>query len=562
MEAHSNTDIEATEHHSASHLDDSILGSSASTVQASGHRTTETTASFVAIDLNEDSRSEDCLKEGVSNCNHSSGGTPPSDGPKVLVDEYGRSSSNGRDVQHITDIDVQGIESSIRTGKQAQKNKQPSLYFIHGLLACLTKLVRQSSYSGAQEAGVGVNNQPMERSQVPLDRTKTKENSRVVLSRYTAMDSKLGDPQECSPESGLNMDSPEPSSSPSTEEYYCRTHSLVPGDDPLFQTNPLNSGNSYLVADWTQHQREWNSEIGFPTKTEPETILKRINETDSGNSRSIKRSKKAEEVVELNQRSLACPFYKHDSNKYHDCRHNMLKRIKDVKQHVVRKHKKPDFYCPICFSKFKEANARDTHIQERQCTAERNPIYDGISEDQKKELSQYSSRGKSIEEQWNDTWRIIFPKIGPPTSPYLGTDQEEMVSLIRKFWDEKQDKIISSAFKTQPLIDGHTPYVTSLMKTILDLFEAEASEWTPPQGSLSYYESGPSASESTDWSLGLYPTDPKIPGEFIPPSSLDTPYTNLMNPEQLVNITFDEVMGWTNSEWPQSDLLSGMNIEG
>ncbi|KAH8761561.1 hypothetical protein F5883DRAFT_125404 [Diaporthe sp. PMI_573] len=45
---------------------------------------------------------------------------------------------------------------------------------------------------------------------------------------------------------------------------------------------------------------------------------------------------------------LACPFSKLDGNRYHACRKFELRRVKDVKQHISRKHFRPEFYCPRC----------------------------------------------------------------------------------------------------------------------------------------------------------------------------------------------------------------------
>lgn len=206
------------------------------------------------------------------------------------------------------------------------------------------------------------------------------------------------------------------------------------------------------------------------------------------NIRSSKERKKSEDGAETNQRSLACPFYKHDSYKYHDCRQNVLRRIKDVKQHIIRKHRKPDFYCPVCFETFDEAILRDAHIQERGCTSQSDPIYDGISADQKKALGQYSGRGKLIECQWNDVWHVIFPESAPPKSPYLGNYREEIIPQIRDFWNEKRDQITSSVLQTQPVNDHHTQFVYSLMEDIFNRFEEESSRWTPLRGPANRYE--------------------------------------------------------------------------
>ncbi len=69
-----------------------------------------------------------------------------------------------------------------------------------------------------------------------------------------------------------------------------------------------------------------------------------------------------------NKPLLACPFYKWDAHKYHDCLRYGLRRIKDVKQHVYRRHTKPDLYCAVCYQVFSSADARDAHVRGMDCS--------------------------------------------------------------------------------------------------------------------------------------------------------------------------------------------------
>ncbi|KAI1491721.1 hypothetical protein F5X96DRAFT_451763 [Biscogniauxia mediterranea] len=170
----------------------------------------------------------------------------------------------------------------------------------------------------------------------------------------------------------------------------------------------------------------------------------------------------------MNSRSFACPFYKSNSNKYSDCRTNILTRIKDVKQHVYRKHSKPHLYCPLCFEVFTKAKSRDNHIRQETCVPQRDPGYDGISEDQKESLREKSVRGKPVEEQWRDVWYIIFPGATPPESPYLQSYREEVASTIRSFWDENKDQVISETIKTVPVTRS---LLDKGMDTLIMLFE-------------------------------------------------------------------------------------------
>ncbi|RYP63110.1 hypothetical protein DL769_007067 [Monosporascus sp. CRB-8-3] len=202
-----------------------------------------------------------------------------------------------------------------------------------------------------------------------------------------------------------------------------------------------------------------------------------------------------------------------DSHKYLNCRANVLRRIKDVKQHILRKHKKPDFYCPVCFQVFDEARARDNHIQARNCVSQPKLTYDGISAEQRKALSN-ASRGKTIKEQWCDTWHVIFPDIQPPKSPYLGSYKEEMVSLFRSFWYKRRSRIISDVLNAQDCVVSDPEIVLNLMERIFDQFETE------PSSSEASNDADPAPPYKMDDTTGFGLAHQDSSGEYTQNSSL------------------------------------------
>jgi hypothetical protein len=142
---------------------------------------------------------------------------------------------------------------------------------------------------------------------------------------------------------------------------------------------------------------------------------------------------------------LACPFYRGNPWKYHTCQKYDLQRIKDVKQHINRKHVKPDFYCARCYEVFVDATSRDAHTREGICDIRGHPQFDGITDSQRGELRECHKRGKEITEQWYYMWDILFKGQPRPKSPYIGNYREEMGPLIRHFWTSKRPEIISNA---------------------------------------------------------------------------------------------------------------------
>ncbi|KPM43050.1 hypothetical protein AK830_g3524 [Neonectria ditissima] len=202
-------------------------------------------------------------------------------------------------------------------------------------------------------------------------------------------------------------------------------------------------------------------------------------------------------------RYLACPFYMSNRHKYHDCLKYELRRVKDVRQHIYRKHTRPDFYCARCFQKFSAAEFRDRHTRELRCQRADDPQFDGISNRQLQLLKSYVSRGRTVEEQWHDTWGIIFPDQPQPKSCYPANHVEETMSQIRALWNQKQSEIIPSVLDDNRGIDVSPVFIDKLMKTIFDRLESQLS--------------GPTvANEAT-----LPATVPRAPLQIVPAAVTD-----------------------------------------
>ncbi|KAN0095845.1 hypothetical protein V8E51_016556 [Hyaloscypha variabilis] len=206
------------------------------------------------------------------------------------------------------------------------------------------------------------------------------------------------------------------------------------------------------------------------------------NSDDEGSSLKRQCHGSAEPRIPL----LACPFYKRDPHKYQDCLSYQLRRIKDVKQHVYRKHSKPEFYCSRCFQIFSTASDRDLHTRPASCEMHTDPQYDGITTEQKKALAIYVNRGKRLEDQWYDTYDIIFPSEARPKSVYVGNYFEEVIPLLRTFWDTRQSGIISNIAESG-YFDGGVDQgsINAIMNTVFDQFEESIDGAAPEQESLS-----------------------------------------------------------------------------
>jgi len=115
--------------------------------------------------------------------------------------------------------------------------------------------------------------------------------------------------------------------------------------------------------------------------------------------------------------SLACPFWKHDRERYSKCGGLVLNRIRDVKQHLNRRHYR-EFYCPRCFLVFKDEQACSHHTSGVICQPSSGRL-DGISHHQRNALTKKSNPKLNEEGQWFAIWEILFPGHKRPDSPYL-----------------------------------------------------------------------------------------------------------------------------------------------
>ncbi|KAH8752210.1 hypothetical protein F5883DRAFT_576574, partial [Diaporthe sp. PMI_573] len=129
---------------------------------------------------------------------------------------------------------------------------------------------------------------------------------------------------------------------------------------------------------------------------------------------------------------LACPFSKLDGGRYYECLKFKLHRVRDVKQHIARRHRGPEFYCARCWQTFPDRSEQDEHMRTVVCATKPKPLFEGISDSQRNQLARSADRGATPEQQWYSIWEILFPGKQKPSSIYLGNFMEETLSHIGK----------------------------------------------------------------------------------------------------------------------------------
>ncbi|KAK8102038.1 hypothetical protein PG984_015184 [Apiospora sp. TS-2023a] len=198
-------------------------------------------------------------------------------------------------------------------------------------------------------------------------------------------------------------------------------------------------------------------------------------DTDSRHSSTKKAKHSTNDLV------FACPFFKRHPNKHRGCSKYLLKRVRDVKQHLNRNHRTPDYYCARCYCKFDSAKERDEHTRAANCEPRENPHFEGMTEEQKEQLALPNGRNKSPVERWLIIWEILFPGVEPPKSVNRWSPREEAVEVLRDIWTTRHSELLAELrqFETEPAIAAPDYVICTLVDKIFDILEAQSS--TPVQ---------------------------------------------------------------------------------
>ncbi|KAI1466460.1 uncharacterized protein F4812DRAFT_434115 [Daldinia caldariorum] len=259
----------------------------------------------------------------------------------------------------------------------------------------------------------------------------------------------------------------------------------IKADDFLDLYNERITGNS-LKLDGTevQHSRERSEAMRkHEDQWSPAPLAQPLCESNSEEDSNREGSWAKQDAPSDNgsrcsrKRWLACPWYKKDPLKHSGCAKYKLLRIKDVKQHICRRHTNPSTY----------------YIRGRSCTPSTESELDGLSEKQRRKLNQNANRGRNDVERWYCMWDTIFPSEPRPLSPYLSSGRQELLPLLRSFWNEKHQHIIRKALQeSHRRLEPET--IQNIMDAVFDRFESESSY----QESDTNEDSGDESSETSN----------------------------------------------------------------
>jgi hypothetical protein len=166
---------------------------------------------------------------------------------------------------------------------------------------------------------------------------------------------------------------------------------------------------------------------------------------DGDNKRNPKRNRRTTSKDVSSKRVLACPYFKMDPIRYSErnlqeqcyrgCASKLLRNIPRLKQHLYRVDRRPKYYCSRCYAIFKTQALVDTHNrQNRLCMVVEPQFEEKMDNDQLTAISRRNRRMDATAE-WYNIFKILFPNVVLPTSPYADRGSTEIVrSMDGCFW--------------------------------------------------------------------------------------------------------------------------------
>jgi hypothetical protein len=110
---------------------------------------------------------------------------------------------------------------------------------------------------------------------------------------------------------------------------------------------------------------------------------------------------------------FACPFFKHDPNRYRNrrtCPGPGWPTVHRMKEHLYRAHAQPIF-CPRCYTMFDSDNEFSAHLRSNPCQINAPQPIDGIDRETLMGLRKRSPALRLEEDKWRDTYRLLFPGV-------------------------------------------------------------------------------------------------------------------------------------------------------
>ncbi|KAK8127956.1 hypothetical protein PG984_009064 [Apiospora sp. TS-2023a] len=153
------------------------------------------------------------------------------------------------------------------------------------------------------------------------------------------------------------------------------------------------------------------------------------------------------------RRLLACPFWKRDAIRHRDCFKLKLDGIARVKQHLSRSHY-DESHCERCKAVFASSASLEDHLRYEQCQWRGSDALEGISHQQRNDLSKKSKPHHSESDRWFAIWEVIFPGLPAPSSAYMDPNLSQDLSEFRLYAQTHGTRILLEVLEQEGLSDS------------------------------------------------------------------------------------------------------------
>ncbi|KAI0892903.1 hypothetical protein F4806DRAFT_214651 [Annulohypoxylon nitens] len=213
---------------------------------------------------------------------------------------------------------------------------------------------------------------------------------------------------------------------------------------------------------------------------------------------------------------FACPYAKKDPVHYRRCYGYFLSRIRDVKQHLSRCHRRP-IYCPICNEIFDDEDEKDVHIRSQNCTRRQSKKIEGISEKQKKELSHRLSSKLPEDQQWFAVWDTLFSPHPRPKTPYRDRELSEDLCVFQDFMTARGPALLAEFLEAKGVTTSSLPHeerdlATFNTEVLGEGLQLIIEQWTADNATAIEQRSAPQSlrsSPTVDSGIALPTSHPK-----------------------------------------------------
>ncbi|WQF77518.1 hypothetical protein CDEST_02532 [Colletotrichum destructivum] len=265
----------------------------------------------------------------------------------------------------------------------------------------------------------------------------------------------------------------------------------------LTTSSPGLEGNPINAADSAEHQRRLqissNSkrtmDIAVPIDEGPIKRPRCSVQLPDSAMRSDESSDDENATVKR-YRLLACPFFRYNAGRHTSCLNLKMRRIRDVKQHLKRRHSEPQYYCTTCYKVFTTESKWFQHVSDQSFV----PCFptdgrpDFVTARESQLLCAKASRNATLEDQWYSVWDKIFIGRQRPSHPFMRTVVEEVTSMMREFWQNEGDQIVKKFTESLHMQDGDEVRLKNVMLNMMEeshnVFGNRFRPSTPVEGSV------------------------------------------------------------------------------